>query len=71
MGKVTFEFNDGEEMYDISLCTNRYKMASMLDEVQNYVRHLNKYEERSEIPVTELIDKLEDMVHCWYHISYD
>lgn len=71
MGKTIFEFDNGEDMYDISLCTNRYKMAHMLDEVQNYVRHLNKYEERSEIPIDELIDRLGDMVHEWFHISND
>lgn len=68
MSKVTFEFNE-EEQHDVDLCNNRYKMACMLDEIQNYIRQLNKYEERAEIPTQEIVDKLTTLIENWYYIN--
>ena len=69
MGKVTFEFDDKEESYDVSLCTNRYVMAHMLDEISNYARGLRKYEERSQVPTEEVETKLSNIIDKWYVIQ--
>lgn len=42
MGKVTFEFNDGEESYDIELTVNRRKLISALYDLQSYRRDIYK-----------------------------
>lgn len=69
MGKVNFEFNAIDEQYDIALCTNRYKLASMLEEISNYRRNLYKYEEREQIPTEEIVNKLDNMLNDWYYID--
>lgn len=69
MGKVKFEFDTAEENNDIELCANRYKLAQMLYDIQDYIRNLNKYEERNEIPVEEISEKLSTMIEDWYMIS--
>lgn len=69
MGKVNFEFDAIEEQNDIALCTNRYKLASMLSEISNYRRTLYKYEERKQIPVDEIVNKLDDLLNDWYYIE--
>lgn len=42
MGKVTFEFDDIEESYEILLTVNRHKFAHALDELKNYKRQYYK-----------------------------
>ena len=42
MGKVTFEFNDGEESDDIELTVNRRKLISALYDLQSYRRSIYK-----------------------------
>lgn len=69
MGKVNFEFDAIEEQNDIALCTNRYKLASMLSEISNYRRSLYKYEEREQIPTEEIINKLDGLLEDWYYID--
>lgn len=69
MGKVNFEFDAIEEQNDIVLCTNRYKLASMLSEISNYRRSLYKYEEREQIPTEEIINKLDGLLEDWYYID--
>lgn len=61
--KVTFEFDDiSENQIDIKMIVNRIKLYKDLLELSNYRRELYKYEERSEIPVEELINKLDDLI---------
>ena len=61
--KVTFEFDDIQEnQLDIKMIVNRIKLYRDLLELSNYRRELYKYEERSEIPVEELINKLDDLI---------
>lgn len=69
MGKVKFEFDTSDDAHDIDLCNNRYKMAVMLGEIDNYIRHLNKYEERSMLPTTEVAEKLNEIISDWHIIS--
>ena len=40
MGKVTFEFKDGEDDYDIQLVTNRHKLVYALDKLNTFYRNL-------------------------------
>lgn len=42
MGKVTYEFNEEEDLLDIYLVTNRQRMMSAIWEINNYIRELNK-----------------------------
>lgn len=52
---------DGDK-YDFHLTLKSWKMASMLEEIRNFRRHLYKYEARDNIPVSELIDKLNELL---------
>ena len=69
MSKITIELDEQEENYDLELYTNRYKMAHMLDEVQNLAREYYKYDERSEIPTSEIKDKLDNILSDWYYLT--
>lgn len=69
MSKVTFEFDNTEEHYDITLCNSRYAMASMLDEIGDYARTLRKYEERESIPTEEVETRISDIIHSWFTIQ--
>lgn len=69
MPKITIELDEQEENYDLELYTNRYKMAHMLDEVQNLAREYYKYDERSEIPTSEIKDKLDNILSDWYYLT--
>ena len=61
--KITFGFDDIQEnQIDIKMIVNRIKLYRDLLELANYRRNLYKYEERSEIPVEELINKLDDLI---------
>ena len=42
MGKVTFEFNEKEDSFDIRLVANRKRLMSVLWDFNNYVRKINK-----------------------------
>lgn len=42
MAKVTFEFEDGEDTYDIDLIVNRNKMAYALEELKSFRREIYK-----------------------------
>lgn len=42
MGKVTFEFDDIEENYEVLLTVNRHKLAHALDELKDYKRQYYK-----------------------------
>ena len=69
MSKVKFEFDGTKETYDIALCTHRIELGVMLQNVQDYVRHLRKNETRESIPVQEIEAKLTDMIYDWYIIQ--
>ncbi len=69
MAKVTYTLDDVEDDYDVKLITNRREMAYMLDEIRGYIRNLDKYEERSEIPTEEIENKLSNIIDKWYYID--
>ena len=71
MGKIIYEFkdNDVDDVHSVTLINNRYKMATMLYNITDYIRTLRKYEERQSIPVEEIADKLSDFVADWYIIE--
>ena len=69
MGKVTFEFDDKEEHYDINLCNSRHAMASMLDDIGDYARELRKWESRESIPTEEVETRISDILYKWSTIQ--
>lgn len=69
MAKVTYTLDDVEDSYDVKLITNRREMAYMLDEIRGYIRNLDKYEERSEIPTEEIENKLSNIIDKWYYLD--
>ena len=72
MGKIIYEFKDtdADDVHSVTLINNRYKMATMLYNITDYIRTLRKYEERQNIPVEEIADKLSDIVADWYIIEH-
>lgn len=69
MSKVKFEFDAKKDLYDIALCTHRVELGIMLQDVQDYIRNLDKYEDRTEIPAEEVSRKLYNIIDKWYVIS--
>ena len=68
MSKVIFEF-EGDEDFDIALCSRRKEIAKMLKEIRAYVRSLFKYEDREQLPTPEVLNKLDDIIRDWYSIE--
>lgn len=52
MGKVTFEFDDQEDSFDIRLVVNRQRLMSSFWDLNNYIRELNKGYARGTIMVS-------------------
>ena len=69
MAKVTFEFDDREEHDEVLTIANRFVLKGMLYDLAEYRRHLYKYENRGEIPVNEIIDKLDTILKDWYNLE--
>ena len=42
MGKVTFEFNEEEDSFDIRLVANRQRIMYALSEINDYIREIYK-----------------------------
>ena len=42
MGKVTFEFNEEEDLSDINFIVNRKKINAVLEEMSNLMRRIDK-----------------------------
>lgn len=61
--KVTFEFYDDIENHvNIRLIIHRRQIYYNMNELNEYRRSLDKYETRDEIPVEEIIRKLDEII---------
>ena len=62
-GKTIFEFeNVPENNIDLNMIIHRNKLYLNLIKLDDYRRELYKYEQRSEIPVDEIINKLDEII---------
>ena len=62
-GKTIFEFeNVPENNIDLNMIIYRNKLYLDLIKLDDYRRELYKYEQRSEIPVDEIINKLDEII---------
>ena len=62
-GKTIFEFeNVPENNIDLNMIIHRNKLYLDLIKLDDYRRELYKYEQRSEIPVDEIINKLDEII---------
>ena len=62
-GKTIFEFeNIPENSTDLKMIVHRNELYYDLSKLDDYRRELYKYEQRSEIPVDEIINKLDDII---------
>ena len=63
IGKTIFEFdNVPENNIDLKMIIHRNELYYDLSKLDDYRRELYKYEQRSEIPVDEIINKLDDII---------
>lgn len=63
IGKTIFEFdNVSENNIDLKMIIHRNELYYDLSKLDDYRRELYKYEQRSEIPVEEIINKLDDII---------
>ena len=63
IGKTIFEFdNVPENNIDLKMIIHRNELYYDLSKLDDYCRELYKYEQRSEIPVEEIINKLDDII---------
>lgn len=63
IGKTIFEFdNVPENNIDLKMIIHRNELYYDLSKLDDYRRELYKYEQRSEIPVEEIINKLDDII---------
>lgn len=63
IGKTIFEFeNVPENNIDLNMIIHRNKLYLDLIKLDDYRRELYKYEQRSEIPVDEIINKLDEII---------
>lgn len=69
MGKATFSYDTIDEAHEISVNAHITEVSRMIEEVRNYARHLDKYEERKEIPTDEVADTLFDLTSGWGYIE--
>lgn len=63
--KITYEFNTLDENFDIYELTRIQKsfdMARCIYHIENYLRGLDKYETRVSIPVSEILDKIYEII---------
>ncbi len=66
--KIILEF-DEEHQLEASTSLHATDLALALSDLADYKRELDKYEERSEIPVQEVIDRLEQCLDVYYKID--
>jgi len=62
MSKITFEFNLPEEDSEFEACANARNLATILWDLDQWLRSEQKYNDRESIPVDELRDKLREMI---------
>lgn len=63
--KVTFEFDTDSEnfsYYELEQYFQSGRMLSALDSIKNQVRNWYKYDDRENIPVDEIQDKIYDCI---------
>ena len=63
MSKITFEFNLPEEDSEFEACANARNLATILWDLDQWFRELQKYHDRDTITIDELRDKLREMLH--------
>jgi len=63
MSKITFEFNLPEEDSEFEACANARNLATILWDLDQWLRSEQKYNDRESIPVDELRDKLRQMLY--------
>lgn len=66
--KATIEIDLDKYPQELKMFINRDKFYALLQELKDYRRTLYKYEERANIPVEEIIDKI-DMLTS--NVEYD
>jgi len=62
MSKITFEFNLPEEDSEFEACANARNLATILWDLDQWLRSEQKYNDRESIPVDEIRDKLREMI---------
>ncbi len=62
VAKIIFEFDKFEDKEDIQLVMKSGDYYSMLFEIAQYTRSLDKYEERTSLPTEEVIDKIRELM---------
>ena len=63
--KITYEFDTLDENFDIHELKRVQKaldMAACISHIENYLRGLDKYETRDAIPVSEILDKIYEII---------
>jgi hypothetical protein len=63
MSKITLEFNLPDEDTEFETAVNGKHLATILWDVDQWLRSEQKYNERESIPVDELRDKLREMLY--------
>lgn len=63
MSKITFEFNLPEEDSEFEACANARNLATILLDLDQWLRDQEKHQNRDEVGVTELREKIGDMLH--------
>ena len=66
--KATIEIDLDKYPRELKMIVNRNKFYWLLQDLKDYRRTLSKYEERENIPVEEIIDKI-DMLTS--NVEYD
>lgn len=62
MPKAILEFTLPEDNEDFKMHMNASKYYCAIEDIKNYARHLNKYDERKTIPKGEIINKLYELI---------
>lgn len=69
MAKCTFTYDTINDAHEISINAHIPEVTQMIEGVKDYVHHLYNNEEREEIPVEEICNKLNDITDAWYFIE--
>lgn len=69
MAKAVFEYDTIDDAHEISINAHIDDVTQMIEGVRDYVHHLYNDEEREEIPVEEICNKLNNIIDAWYFIE--
>lgn len=61
--KVTIEFNNNEEAFELESCIYAYKMRAFISDYASYLRTLYKHDERCEFPIEEIREQFYEMLN--------